>query len=251
MEKVALVTGGASGIGFAIAKSLRDNGIQVAIADLNQEDGEAAAQQLNAEFFQCDLSVQENNLSLVKAVANHFGHIDILVNNAGFQYISPIESFPENTFNTMLSVMLTSPFLLTKYCWPYMKKNNWGRIINIASIHGKIASPYKSAYVTAKHGLMGLTKSSALEGGEFGITANTICPAYVKTPLVEKQIADQASNHNIDRDQVIKEIMLKKAAIKKMIEPEEIGAMVNYLISDAGRSITGTSLSIDLGWTAQ
>ena len=251
MVKVAIVTGGASGIGYAIAKALAFEGIRVAIADLNESEGKQAASELGCEFFCADLSQESNNKALVEQVLSKLGRIDILVNNAGFQHVSPIETFPENVLSKMLSVMLTSPFLLTKYCWAPMKANNWGRIINIASIHGQVASPYKAAYVTAKHGLVGLTKSSALEGGECGITANAICPAYVKTPLVEKQIADQAANHNLDYDSVVQEIMLKNAAIKRMIEPEEVGAMVKILVSDSGRSITGASLSIDLGWTAQ
>ena len=251
MDKVVIVTGGASGIGYAVAQSLRQNNYRVVIADLNQAVGEQAAQTLGCHFVAVDLSRQVDNYRLVEETVAKYGTIDILVNNAGFQHVCPLDEFPEEMWNTMLSVMLTSPFLLTKYCWPYMKKNGWGRIVNIASVHGQVASPFKAAYISAKHGLVGLTKSTALEGGEFGITANTICPAYVTTPLVDRQIADQASPHGIEPDKVISDIMLKNAAIKRMIEPEEIGELVNYIVSDAARSFTGSNLTIDLGWTAQ
>ena len=251
MTKVAVVTGGASGIGYAVAKSLIGNGYQVVIADLNQQAGDEAAQTLNCHFIQVDLSKQSDNKRLIDQVVAKYSQVDILVNNAGFQHVCSIEEFPEEMWNTMLSVMLTSPFLLTKYCWPHMKKNHWGRVVNIASVHGQIASPFKAAYISAKHGLVGLTKTAALEGGEFGITVNAICPAYVRTPLVEKQIADQAKAHNIAPERVVTEIMLKNAAIKRMIEPEEIGELVNYLVSDNARSFTGSNLTMDLGWTAQ
>lgn len=251
MAKVAVVTGGASGIGYAVAKSLCDSDYSVVIADLNQDAGAEAAKQLGCHFIRVDLSQQADNKRLIDETVQKFGRLDILVNNAGFQHVCPIEDFPEQMWNTMLSVMLTSPFLLTKYSWPHMKAKNWGRIVNIASVHGQIASPFKAAYISAKHGLVGLTKTTALEGGEHGITVNTICPAYVRTPLVDKQIADQALAHNIEPEQVITDIMLKNAAVKRMIEPEEIGQLVNYLVSDAARSFTGSNLTIDLGWTAQ
>ncbi|MDP2561170.1 3-hydroxybutyrate dehydrogenase [Psychrobium sp. 1_MG-2023] len=251
MAKVAIVTGGASGIGYAVAQSLIESDHVVVIADLNEEVGAKAAKELNCYFIQADLSQQQDNKRLVEQTVEQFGRVDILVNNAGFQHVCSVEEFPEQTWNTMISVMLTSPFLLTKYCWPYMKKQNWGRVVNIASVHGQVASPFKAAYIAAKHGLVGLTKTSALEGGECGITVNTICPAYVRTPLVDKQIADQAANHDIEPDEVITKIMLKNAAIKRMIDPEEIGQLVNYVVSDAARSFTGSNLTIDLGWTAQ
>ncbi len=150
----------------------------------------------------------------------------------------------------MINLMLTAPFLLTKYSWKYMKANKWGRIINLNSIHGLVASDFKSAYVSAKHGLSGLTKVAALEGGEFGITVNSICPAYVRTPLVDKQIVDQARNHGISEDEVISKIMLSKAAVKRMIEPSELGEFVKFLCSDSAASISGACLTMDGGWTA-
>jgi 3-hydroxybutyrate dehydrogenase len=179
-----------------------------------------------------------------------FGRVDILVNVAGLQSIHPIEDFPEDTWEYMLDVMLTAPFLLTKYCWPHMKAQNWGRIIHLNSIHGLVASEFKSAYITAKHGLTGLTKVTALEGGPFGITVNSICPAYVKTPLVDKQIAKQAELHGISENEVISKIMLAKASIKKLIEVDDIAETVKFLCSDSASMITGTTITIDGGWTA-
>ncbi|WDE03745.1 3-hydroxybutyrate dehydrogenase [Thalassomonas viridans] len=250
-KRVAVVTGGASGIGFAAAKALSEANHTVVIADLSKEQGITAAEQLDCDFVQADLSSAKDNYRLIESTAESHGSVDVLVNNAGFQHVCQLASFPEDTWEKMLAVMLTSPFLLTKYAWPYMKKNGWGRVINIASVHGMIASPYKSAYISAKHGLLGLTRTAALEGGEFGITVNAICPAYVKTPLVDKQILAQALNNNMSPDDVISEVMLKNAAIKKLIEPEEVGAFVAYLASDIARSFTGASLALDLGWTAQ
>jgi 3-hydroxybutyrate dehydrogenase len=177
--------------------------------------------------------------------------VDILVNNAGFQHISPIEEFPIEQWNKLLGVMLTAPFLLMRYSWPMMKQKGWGRVINIASVHAMVASPFKAGYISAKHGVIGLTKTAALEGGEFGITVNAICPAYVRTPLVENQIADQARTRGIKEEEVVTDVMLKNAAIKKLIEPEEVANLVAFLASDQASSITGSSLTIDSGWTAQ
>ncbi len=173
------------------------------------------------------------------------------MNNAGFQHISPIEEFPEDVWEKMIAVMLTAPFLLTRYAWPIMKRQRWGRIVNINSVHGLIASPHKAAYVSAKHGLIGFTRTAALEGGEFGITANAICPAYVRTPLVDNQIADQARLKNISPQHVIEKIMLEPAAIKRLIEPSEVADFVAFICSPTGDVITGATLEMDLGWTAR
>ena len=181
----------------------------------------------------------------------HYGEVHILINNAGFQHIDPIEVFPEDTWDKMLAVMLTAPFLLTKYVWGSMKTHGWGRIVNISSIHGRVASPFKSAYITAKHGLIGLTRTAALEGGEHGITVNAICPAYVRTPLVESQIADQARTRGISIEDVVEQVMLEPAAVKRLITPEEVAALVVYLCSDVAGAITGADWAIDLGWTAR
>ena len=188
---------------------------------------------------------------MIEAAVEELGGIDILVNNAGFQYVKPLEDFPEIEWEEMLQVMLTAPFLLTKYAWPHMKKRNWGRVVNIASIHGLVASPNKVGYTSAKHGLLGLTRTAALEGGAHGITVNALCPAYVRTSLVENQIADQAQVHDLEQDEVVEKIMLKSAAIKSIIEPDEISSLVLYLCSDRASSITGACWTIDCGWTAQ
>ena len=249
-QRTALVTGAASGIGLAVSQALAADGVKVVMADLNQAAGQAEAAKIGALFVQADLSKQADCRALVDAALTKFGRVDILVNNAGIQHVAPIEEFPEEKWEFMIALMLTAPFRLTKYVWPGMKEAGWGRIININSVHGLIASPFKAAYISAKHGMTGLTKTAALEGGKFGITVNSICPAYVRTPLVDNQIADQAKIHNIPPEQVVEEIMLKNAAVKRMIEPSEIGDLVLYLCSDKAACFTGSSLTIDCGWTA-
>ncbi|TVO74107.1 3-hydroxybutyrate dehydrogenase [Sedimenticola selenatireducens] len=250
-NKVAVVTGGASGIGLAVAKKLNSLGCKVVIADFNLEAGGVAAEGIGATFIQADLSDADQCRSLIEQTTQLHGGVDILVNNAGFQHISPIEEFPIEQWNKLLGVMLTAPFLLMRYSWPMMKQKGWGRVINIASVHAMVASPFKAGYISAKHGVIGLTKTAALEGGEFGITVNAICPAYVRTPLVENQIADQARTRGIKEEEVVTDVMLKNAAIKKLIEPEEVANLVAFLASDQASSITGSSLTIDSGWTAQ
>ncbi|WP_067518174.1 3-hydroxybutyrate dehydrogenase [Endozoicomonas ascidiicola] len=245
--KTALVTGGVSGIGRSTAEALRDNGYRVIVADLN----EPASPMDEIQFIQADLANTDACQHLINTVNEQHNGIDILVNNAGFQHVCPLEDFPLETWQTMQSVMLTAPFLLTRGVWPAMKAKGWGRIINIASIHGLVASLFKSSYITAKHGLIGFTKASALEGGEFGITANAICPGYVRTPLVERQIADQSRLLNLPEDRVIADVLLKNAAVKRLLTPEDIAAMVIYLCSPAADCVTGSSWSIDQGWTAQ
>lgn len=251
MSKTAIVTGAASGIGKAVAQNLAEQGHQVVIADLDAEQGAAAAEGMGALFIQADLSQRAACLDLVETCVDHYGGVDILVNNAGFQHVSPIESFPEDVWDKLLSVMLTAPFLLSKYVWPYMQEKQWGRIINLASVHAMVASPNKAAYVSAKHGLIGLTRTAALEGGDQGITVNALCPAYVRTPLVEGQIATQAKLHGIAEKDVIEKIMLQPAAIKRLIEPNEVAEVVAFLCSQAGASITGASWAMDCGWTAR
>ena len=249
--KVALVTGGASGIGRAIAEMFAREGRRVVIGDINAHGGERAAEELGARFVHVDLARREDCRRLVNEAITAFGRVDILVNVAGFQHIDPIDVFPEDVWEKMLAVMLTAPFLLTKYVWPGMKARGWGRIVNIASIHGLVASPYKSAYISAKHGLIGLTRTAALEGGPLGVTVNAIAPAYVRTPLVERQIADQARTRGISPQDVVEQVMLEPAAIKQLIEPEEVAGMVRYLCSDDARHITGSVFTLDAGWTAR
>lgn len=251
MKKVALITGGASGIGLACAERLAADGMSVVIADMNEKAGAEHAKRLAGDFIFSDLSTTPGCKQLVEETLRKHGTVHVLVNNAGFQHVSPIEDFPEEQWERMISLMLTAPFLLTRYCWPSMKKQKWGRIVNIASIHALIASPYKVAYIAAKHGLVGLTRTAALEGGEFGITANAICPAYVRTPLVDNQIADQAKANNMSPAEVIEKIMLAPAAVKRLIEPAEVAAFAAYLCSDAAGVITGSALTMDLGWTAR
>ena len=250
LGKVAVVTGAASGLGKAIAERLAADGAQVVVADIS-EKGAAVAEAIGGLFVRGDSAKREDCKALIDAATARYGTVHILVNNAGFQHVSPIEDFPEDMWEKMQAVMLTAPFLLTRYCWPAMKKQKWGRVVNISSIHGLIASPHKVGYIAAKHGLVGLTKTAALEGGAFGITANAICPAYVRTPLVDDQIADQAKTRGIPAAEVIEKIMLEPAAVKRLIEPSEVADFVAYLCSPPAGAITGAALTMDLGWTAR
>ena len=251
MRKVAVVTGAASGIGLACAERLAKDGCAVVLADLNPSAGAEHAKRLNGHFVQSDLSRRDGCRRLVDETLRLHGSVHILVNNAGYQHVSPIEDFPEEQWERMVSLMLTAPFLLTRYCWPAMKKQKWGRIINIGSIHALIASPFKVGYIAAKHGLVGITRTAALEGGEHGITVNVICPAYVRTPLVDNQIADQARANRMSPEEVVEKVMLAPAAVKRLIEPAEVADFAAYLCSDAAGVITGAALTMDLGWTAR
>jgi len=240
--KTALVTGAASGIGRAIAEAFEGKGFRVLRVDVRPLSDEDA--------FQADLANPED-VARAAGWALSRGGADILVNNAGFQHVAPLEEFPLEAWQQMLGLMLTAPFLLTKAFLPGMKERGWGRILNIGSIHSTVASPYKAGYVSAKHGLFGLTKVTALEAGPFGVTANLICPAYVRTPLVEGQIQDQAKSLGIPEEEVIEKVMLEPAAIKRLLEPSEVAELALFLASDAARSITGACLPMDLGWTAR
>jgi 3-hydroxybutyrate dehydrogenase len=251
VSKVALITGAASGIGLACAERLAREGCAVVLADVNEASGKPHAQRLKGSFIAADLTQRQGCRQLVDETIRQHGGVHILVNNAGYQHVAPIEDFPEDQWERMIALMLTAPFLLTRYCWPSMKRQKWGRIVNIGSIHALVASPFKGAYISAKHGLVGLTRTAALEGGEHGITANAICPAYVRTPLIDAQIADQAKAHRMSPDEVIEKVMLAPAAVKRLIEPAEVAEFVAYLCSDAAGVITGAALTMDLGWTAR
>src|SRR5581483_4329425 len=255
-RKVGIVTGAASGIGLAIAEAFAKEGANVAIADLNEEGGKKAVEGIqklggDAIFVKTNISKREDCKRLIDETVKRFGRIDILVNNAGIQNVSPIVDFPEDKWDLLIGVMLTGTFLCTKYALPYMIKQKSGRIINMSSIHGLIGAKYKSAYVSAKHGIIGLTKVTALEMLEHGITANAICPTFVRTPLVDKQIDDQAKAHGIPREEVIEKVILAEAPMKRMLEPEEVAELDVLWASDWERNITGAALPMDWGWIGQ
>jgi 3-hydroxybutyrate dehydrogenase len=250
--RAAIVTGAASGIGRAIALDLAARGTRVLFADVNVEEGARVAADFSTGAFQrADIAKQADCEALVARAVSEFGGVDILVNNAGLQHVAPVEEFPVETWERLVHIMLFGAFYLTRAVLPHMYAKGWGRIVNIASVHGLVASPYKSAYVAAKHGLVGFTKAVALEAAEKGVTVNAVCPSYVRTPLVEKQIADQAKVHGISEDAVVREIMLAPAAIKRLLEPSEVAAYVRFLCSDEASGITGATQVIDAGWTAR
>ncbi|HEY3822730.1 MAG TPA: 3-hydroxybutyrate dehydrogenase [Polyangiaceae bacterium] len=248
--KRALVTGGASGIGLAIARELAACGADVVLSDIS-DDALFAARRVvpSARAVTADLSQR----GAARALADEAGPVDILVNNAGLQHVSPVDEFDESMWDKLLSVMLTSPFALIRALIPGMYTRGWGRILNVGSVHSLIASPYKSAYVSAKHGLVGLTKTVALEAAARtagGVTVNALCPSYVRTPLVERQIADQARVHGIPAAEVIDRILLTQNAVKRLIEPEEVAQYAAFLCRNEAWSITGAALTMDAGWLA-
>ena len=241
--KTALVTGAASGIGAAIARALSRAGAKVHAVDRDEAGLAGVAQESGISPVVADLADLDGLAGLPTAV-------DILVNNAGIQHVSPVEEFPLERFDFILDLMLVSPFRLIRQSLPHMYAQGWGRIINISSVHGLRASAFKSAYVTAKHGLEGLSKVVALEGGPHGVTSTCINPAYVRTPLVEKQIEDQARTHGIPPSEVVDKIMLSPVALKRLVEPDEVAALALVLCGPASASITGASFLLDGGWTA-
>lgn len=245
--KRALVTGAASGIGRSCAERLSAAGATVTVCDVSEAAAKEVAEEIGGEAWVVDLADLD---ALDEQLARGLD-VDVLVNNAGVQHVSAIEEFPVEKYDLIIRLMLQAPFRLVRAALPGMYQRGWGRVINISSAHGLTASPYKAAYVSAKHGLEGLSKVTALEGGDKGVTSNCINPGYVRTPLVEKQIADQARTHGIGEGEVIEKIMLELPAVKRLVEPEEVAELAAYLCSAASPCINGASLSIDGGWTAR
>ncbi|MHB8657938.1 MAG: SDR family oxidoreductase [Solirubrobacteraceae bacterium] len=240
LRRAALVTGAASGIGAAIAARLERDEWDVLTVDVRGEVG-----------FHADLTSREGNRVAVATAIERFGRLDAVIPNAGFQHVSPIEEFPEDRWDAIVAVLLTSPFLLARYAWPHLRASGAGRYVAIASVHGLVASPYKAAYVAAKHGVLGLVKTLALEGAAHGISASAVCPAYVRTPLVEGQIIDQAKAHGLPEDRVLEDVILARQAVKRLIEPDEVAATVAFLLGPDARAFTGVPVIMDQGWSAR
>lgn len=256
--KTALITGSTSGIGLGIAQALAQQGVNVVINGLG-DAGEIEKTRVDIEntykvkavYDGADMTKPEQIRKMCESAVSQFGAVDILVNNAGIQFVSPIDEFPEEKWDAIIAINMNSAFHTTKACLPGMKKKGWGRVINLASAHGLVASPYKSAYISAKHGLIGMTKTIALETATQNITCNAICPGYVNTPLVQNQIKDQAKVHGISEAEVVDKIMMQPQPTKKFVEIDQLGALAVFLCSDAASNITGTSLPVDGGWTAR
>ncbi len=241
----ALVTGAASGIGRAIAERLVADGWRVLAADREPDpDGPG-------EPFAADLATREGNRAAVEAAVERLGGIDALVANAGFQHVSSFEEFDEDRWDALVSVLLTSPFLLARYAWPHLRASGEGRIIVVASVHGLVASPFKAGYVAAKHGAVGLVKSLALEGAADGIRAVALCPGFVRTPLVALQVAAQAESRGISEEDALRDVLLEPQALKRLLEPEEVADVAAFLLGPGGRSFTGSPVVMDSGWIAR
>ena len=243
--KAALVTGAASGIGRAVAEKLVVEGAEVLAVDLRPDPAGPGVP------FKANLTDSQANADAVSAALERFGRLDVVVPNAGVQHVAPIDGFPVDRWETIVALMLTSPFLLARAAWPALRESDSGRFIAIASVHALVASPYKAAYVSAKHGLLGLIKTLALEGAADGIRATAVCPGYVRTPLVEKQISDQARVHRLPEERVLEDVILAPHAVKELIEPSEVADVVAFLAGPAGRAFTGAPVTMDQGWTAR
>ncbi len=256
MNKVALITGSTSGIGLGIAREFAKAGYHISFNGLEKDGAEIAAsvgKEFNVKTFFSNANLLDPAAieTFVAETEQQLGPVDVLVNNAGIQHVSAIEDFPVEKWNAIIGLNLTAAFHTTRLVIGGMKKRNWGRIINIASAHGLVASEFKSAYVAAKHGIVGFTKVAALEGAPFGITANAVCPGYVDTPLVRGQVADQAKTHGMSEEDVIAKVMLVKHAVKKFVKTESLGALCVFLASEHAELITGTAIPVDGGWNAQ
>ncbi|WP_043930857.1 3-hydroxybutyrate dehydrogenase [Bacillus sp. EB01] len=254
--KVAFITGSASGIGLEIATTFAKEGAKVVISDLNVEKSEQVVAQLREEGYEalsapCDVTNEEAYKNALNSAIEEFGRIDVLINNAGLQYVSPIEEFPTDRFEFLVKVMLTAPFIGIKTVFPVMKKQKFGRIINMASINGVIGFAGKAAYNSAKHGVIGLTKVAALEGAADGITVNSLCPGYVDTPLVRGQLNDLAKTRNVPLESVLEEVIYPLVPQKRLLDVSEIADYAVFLASDKGRGITGQAVILDGGYTAQ
>nr|CAA6826978.1 MAG: D-beta-hydroxybutyrate dehydrogenase (EC [uncultured Thiotrichaceae bacterium] len=255
--KSAIITGSSSGIGLGIAEHFAKNGINIMLNGLESAEQMAdTVQRLSAHgvkvaYSPANMMKPEQIAELFKQAEAEFGQVDIIVNNAGIQHVAPVEEFPDGKWDAIMAINLSSAFHLMKAALPAMKTRQWGRVINIASVHGLVASPYKAAYVAAKHGVVGLTKTVALETAEQGVTVNAICPGYVLTPLVKAQIPDTAKARGITEDEVINDVMLAAQPTKKFVTTEELAALALFLSSDAAASITGTALPVDGGWMAK
>ncbi len=254
--RVAIVTGAASGLGKAIAVALANEGVAVIVNDVDKENGVDVARSIaaaggDAVFQFGDVSDVKDVKGLIRTAIDRYTRIDILVNNAGLQHIAPITEFTVEKWNHLIGVMLTGPFLTTKYAFPHMRAQRKGRIINMGSTQSLVSAEFKAAYVSAKHGLLGLTKVTALEGAPHNITGVAICPCFVRTPLAEKQIAGQAKYHGMTEQEVVEKIMTAPAALKRLLEPEEVAALVVYLSTDVAQCMTGSAVPIDCGWTAR
>ena len=254
--KTAFVTGSASGIGLEIARTFAEEGANIVISDLNDEKSKLVALELKEQGFEataapCDVTDEEAYKNSLELARSTFGKIDILVNNAGLQYVSPIEDFPTEKFELMIKVMLTAPFIGIKNVLPYMKEQGFGRIINMASINGLVGFAGKAAYNSAKHGVIGLTKVAALEGAQYGITVNALCPGYVDTPLVRGQLVDLAKTRNVGLERVLEEVIYPLVPQKRLLSVSEIADYAVFLASDKGRGITGQAVVLDGGYTAQ
>ena len=256
MSKTILITGSTSGIGLGIAKAFAAQGCNIAFNGL-EPDGAAIAQRVADEFKIQHTFSPANMLQpaairqMVADAVAAFGKIDVLVNNAGIQFVAPVDEFPEEKWDAIIAVNLTAAFHATKAVWPVMKEHKFGRIINIASAHGLRASAFKGAYVAAKHGLVGFTKTMALEGAPFGITCNAICPGYVETPLVAQQVPQQAKAHNMTEQEVVEKIFLERHAVKEFVSVDLLAQTAVFLASDLATTITGIAMPVDAGWTAQ